>query len=630
MYSISIFKGDGLQKTENIDLKRAVSIGRDTLNDIHLPDPAGEISLFHAALFYNAAEGYFIQDLGSRSNTFVNGQKKNYGRLAEGDKITIGNYTLVFQKKLSKRMKKPGVSVLNDAATDEDIETVITAVSSQLGADELFEGDAETLKLLYQFSRIANRNLELEENLQLIVEKLFKTFNPNRAFIALIEPDVTDLRCLASFPDHEMGMTVSKTMIKYLLKEKHAFVTENALTDKRFKKNGKTARSVKALQIKSVISVPLWWNGKIRAILYMDSSGKIGRFSEKDLKILTLIGNDISSLIERGVNYKAVQDEKTILENRLGTQHTIIGITSKTKNIIKTVARLSGTVVTVLITGETGTGKDLVARAIHKNSKRKEKPFIEVNCAAIPDNLMESELFGVIANYPGFHNNQLLKGKFQLADEGTIFLNEIGEMPKKLQAKLLDVFEKKQIWLLGGDRPIPIDVRIITATNKELQREVNDGNFREDLYERLNIFPVHIPSLRERKEDIPLLVGYFLYQLRHTYNKSISRVTNACIKTLFAQEWSGNIRELKNNIERAVILADRPTITPDLLITKNKKQILPKSLKDTEKDHIMRVLEYTEGNKEKARRILRISKQTLYNKGREYNIPAFEKKKSNN
>jgi transcriptional regulator with PAS, ATPase and Fis domain len=304
--------------------------------------------------------------------------------------------------------------------------------------------------------------------------------------------------------------------------------------------------------------------------------------------------------------------------------NAIIGISPATKNIIKTIEKLAETDASVLITGETGTGKDLAAKILYQYSKRRGRPFIRVNCAGIPDNLLESEFFGVIANYPGFHNKEALKGKFELANGGTIFLNEIGELPQRLQAKLLDVLEEKEFYPLGADKPTRVDIRIISATNRDLKAEISKGNFRQDLYERLNLFPLHLPPLRERKEDLPILAGYFLYRLRQEYGKRISRFSNACIKILSSYQWPGNIRELKHVMERAIIQTERPLITEDLLdikrdITKDK----PLSLEDAEKEHIRKVLEYTKGNKEKAISILGISKQTLYNKGKSYRLPGF-------
>lgn len=488
--------------------------------------------------------------------------------------------------------------------------------------------DPDGLLLLYQLSRFANLSPDVEESLQAIAEELANTFQPDRMFIALLEPDGTSLTCLARFPLDEAETKFSRTMLRHLLHEKQVLIIQDALTDERLVLQGKPAKSVLEQHIQSALCIPLQWGREIKGILYLDSSKEKGRFTSRELKLLTHVGKDLSALLERGLDYRSVRDEKLRLESRLALETTIIGITPKIKELLKTIERLAATDATILLTGETGTGKDLAARVIHQNSRRQGKPFIEVNCAAIPENILESELFGVIAHYPGFHNKEALKGRFELAHGGAIFLNEIGDLPERLQAKLLDVLETKRIWPLGKSQPTPVDIRIIAATNKDLEHEIGQGRFRGDLYERLHLLHLRLPPLRERKEDIPLLAGYFLYRLRQEYGKKINRLSNTVVDTLLAYDWPRNVRELKNTIERAVILTDRSVITPDLFEVKSKVDAEPKSLAQVEQGHIMNVLEYTDGNKGKAARILGITRQTLYTKGLKYNLPGFEEREN--
>ncbi|HWP45698.1 MAG TPA: sigma 54-interacting transcriptional regulator [Candidatus Limnocylindrales bacterium] len=632
---VFVYKGDNLNKAENvisIDPRKPISIGRHDFNDIHLPDPS--VSRFHVIFFPNPEGHYYFQDLGSQNGTYINGKKRDYGIVNEEDRIGVGNYTVIFQKQGKKsRVEKSYLTIMADENENDLMKTVhFYALSPERQEEvEMLKGDPEGLLLLYRLSRFANLTLDMEEALQGIVEELAKFLHPGadhdpslRIFIVLLEPGGANLTCLAKFPSEEGEIKVSQTIIRRLLDERKALMVMDASVDERFKTNGVLpAGSILGLQIKSVICIPLEWDKEIQGFLYLSSSQK-GLFGERDLNLLNLISADISALIEKDLDYRAIRDEKARLENKLEMEGTIIGVSPGIRNILKTIEKLADTDVNVLITGETGTGKDLVAKAIHQSSKRRGKPFIDVNCAAIPETLLESELFGVIANYPGLHNKEALKGKFELAHGGVVFLNEIGELPPKLQAKLLTVLEEKKIWPLGGTHPIPVDIRILAATNRNLQQEVREGRFREDLYERLNTFPLHLPPLRERKEDIPLLAGYFLYKLRQQYAKRISRFSNSCMKSLTLYDWPRNIRELKNAIERAIILTDKSVITPEFFDFKVKKETKPKSLREVEKEHILRVLEYTQGNKEKAGHILGISKQTLYNKGKEYGLPGFE------
>jgi transcriptional regulator with GAF, ATPase, and Fis domain len=458
MHSISVYKEDKLLKAQKIADHVAISIGRHKLNDIHLPDSSAQVSRFHVALFRDAEGRYWLQDLGSRNRTSVNGKTRDFGLLADGDKIGIGPYTLVLQEHSQKsKAEKPGVTLIDEEA-DGDVKTILSPIPIPSEDLEPLKTDPEGLLLLYQLSRFANLGSDLEESLQAITEELATTFQPDRMFVALLEPDGTSLTCLARFPLDEAETKFSRTMLRQLLHEKQVLIIQDALTDERLMLQGKPARSVLEQHIQSAICIPLQWGGEIKGILYLDSSKETGRFTSRDLKLLTHVGKDLSALLERGLDYRSVRDEKLRLESRLAVENTIIGITPKIKEILKTIGRLAATDATVLLTGETGTGKDLAARVIHQNSRRKGKPFIEINCAAIPENILESELFGVIAHYPGFHNKEALKGRFELAHSGTVFLNEIGDLPPLLQAKLLDVLEKKQIWPLGKNQPTPVDM----------------------------------------------------------------------------------------------------------------------------------------------------------------------------
>ncbi len=282
---------------------------------------------------------------------------------------------------------------------------------------------------------------------------------------------------------------------------------------------------------------------------------------------------------------------------------------------------------TVLIQGESGTGKELLARFIHNNSNRRDKPFIAINCAALPEGLLESELFGhEKGSFTGALKTK--KGRFELADKGTLLLDEISEMDYSLQSKLLRVIQEKEIERVGGTSPIKVDVRIIATTNRNLKKEIEKGNFREDLYYRLNVIPFYLPPLRERVEDIPLLVDYFIKKYNILDNRDVKGLTDEALNLLMSMKWKGNIRELENIIERAVLMCDGKTIKAgDLLIdeqndTKTEEATIfnlnTLSLKEIEKRAIFHALDRTNGNRTHAAEILGISVRTLRNKLNEY------------
>ena len=298
----------------------------------------------------------------------------------------------------------------------------------------------------------------------------------------------------------------------------------------------------------------------------------------------------------------------------------IIGQSTTLAEVFKVLGKVAPTDSTVLVTGESGTGKELLVRALHANSQRAEKPFVPINCGAIPKDLLESELFG---HEKGAFTHAIRSrpGRFEMGDGGTVFLDEIGEMDLSLQVKILRVLQEKEIERVGGTGSKKVDVRIVAATNRDLEAEVAAGRFREDLYYRLNVIPLHLPPLRERKEDIPLLVEYFL---GHLQTSGIFRVSDRAMSCLINYQWPGNIRELRNVIERGVILAEAGVITENALPRELSVQSDGDndflSLEAVEREHIAKVLACFGNNRTLAATALGISRKTLYRKIREYDI----------
>ncbi len=317
------------------------------------------------------------------------------------------------------------------------------------------------------------------------------------------------------------------------------------------------------------------------------------------------------------------------------SKEEIIGDSPKMQEVYKEIGKIAESDATVLIRGESGTGKELFAKAIHQHSNRKNKPFIVVNCAAIPENLLESELFG---HEKGAFTDAYTRriGKFELANDGTIFLDEIGDMSLNLQSKLLRVLQERTFTRVGGNEIIHSNARIIAATNRNLEELVNNGEFREDLFFRLNVVTITLPPLRERKEDIKLLVDYFIAKYSTKYKKEVNGISKEAIDILLSYDWPGNVRELENAIARAVIVSSAPVILVDDLplslrqkvLSENNQEIvnngenltLPQIIEKVEKEAILRALKVSKGNKTKAAQILGISRKSLFNKLRYYNI----------
>lgn len=333
----------------------------------------------------------------------------------------------------------------------------------------------------------------------------------------------------------------------------------------------------------------------------------------------------------------AVRRENIYLKLKLEKRYDHQGIISKShkmERIFELISTIADTRSTVLIQGESGTGKELIARAIHYTSNRAHHPFVSVCCAALVETLLESELFG--HEKGAFTDAKTLKrGKFELADGGSLFLDEIGEISPKLQLNLLRVLQEREFHRVGGEEPIRVDVRIIAATNRNLEQAVREGSFREDLYYRLNVISIHLPPLRERKEDIPLLVDHFIEKFNMESGKKVEGISEEALQILMEHDWPGNVRELENVIERAVIINRGGIVLPGDLpphLLRHPEQAPPlhgtfghRTLQQVERDHIQRTLEENEWNIQRTARVLGIDRSTLYSKIKRYGLRSDER-----
>ncbi len=345
--------------------------------------------------------------------------------------------------------------------------------------------------------------------------------------------------------------------------------------------------------------------------------------------------DELRLAMERAMDHSQLKEENRLLRETLGSHfdiQNIIGRSTAMVKLLETVAQVAPSEATVLITGDSGTGKELIAGAIHFNSPRKDGSFVKVNCAAITETLLESELFGHEKGaFTGAH--RLKEGRFRQADGGSLFLDEVSEMSLGMQVKLLRALQEREITRVGGEEVIKVDVRIIAATNKDLIQEVESEKFREDLYYRLNVVTLNVPLLRERKEDIPLLAQHFLNTFAEKNRKQIKGFSPQAMDQLLKYGWPGNVRELMNAVERAVVLSrseyldeqDLPLVIEDALSDEEKspsRDVLPADLplEDVEKTTILKTLESTDGNKSEAARRLGITRKTLHKKLKKYGM----------
>lgn len=383
----------------------------------------------------------------------------------------------------------------------------------------------------------------------------------------------------------------------------------------------------KALEIDSCIeTIFISAYADIKAVV---QAVKLGAFDYIEKSFST---DELVFTIEKAIELKKLKEENRNLRRQIEGKYNYDGVIAKSEGmqkVINLVDRVANSKANVLLTGESGVGKDVIAYYTHKNSNRSNNSFIVVNCGAIPENLIESELFGhEKGSFTGADRTS--KGKFELADNGTVFLDEIGELPLHAQVKFLRVLQEKQICRIGSENSIGIDVRIIAATNKSLSEEVEKGNFREDLYYRLNVINIDIPPLRERKDDILVLTEYFLQMYANEYDKKTKYFDMEAVTYLLNYAWKGNVRELKNVIERSILLSNdeefiKKKHLPQEITGLDKEYIEEakeneKTLEDYEKIIIENTLKRFRGNKTKTAEVLGIKRQTLYNKLKGYNL----------
>ena len=385
-------------------------------------------------------------------------------------------------------------------------------------------------------------------------------------------------------------------------------------------------RQIKAISPRIVVFI-------VTAFQSVETAREALRQGASDYIVKPVDIEELVANIEREFSYRDLQRENTLLKERLGEQFAesnIITRSSKMREVMEEIALIAPSDATVLILGESGTGKELIANLIHERSIRAKKPFIKLNCAALTEALLESELFGhEKGSFTGATERK--PGRFELANGGSFFLDEVGEMRSTTQVKLLRVLQEQQFERVGGTESITVDIRIITATNKKLDKEVKAGRFREDLYYRLNVVPIQLPPLRERKEDILPLAEYFLKFYGEKNHRETVKILPEALDLMMRYDWPGNIRELENTIERGVIIARSEYLTPDELppnlrnIAESKahygsEMSVGNTIKEMEKEFIARTLTYVAGNRTRTAKILGITRKTLQNKIREYKL----------
>jgi len=522
-----------------------ISLGRGSVCTIRIQDSA--ISRKHCVI-QTHGNSHKIIDLTSLNGTFVNGIPINEQILQDGSQIELGESTFVYIKSGGEIHDQEGEVKMSS-------ELFLNSTLELLPSDTMFlnpqasrsrtKGSAlELLSLLNILTSIQNiaEPQELYEKLAALLPAVV----PLRCCtILLCEPGTTHVYSAASFSGDALNgqkIVVSSDIVQRVLTEGVALLCDPA---SRKSESG------------SVICVPLSSFQEKFGVLYVEAREQ---FHAKHLELLTAVGNICAVTLHHAKKIETLESKTLLLEGELNARQTLVGSSSVIRHVHQMIARVAPTDSTVMVLGETGTGKEVVASAIHRNSRRAKHAFVAINCAAIPESLMESELFGYTKGaFTGAMKDK--KGKIEIANAGTLFLDEVADLSPMLQAKLLRVIQERELERLGSSQTIPIDIRLIAATNRDLKRAIERGKFREDLYHRLNVFVIDLPPLRQRREDIPILANHFLTGLRQKLQKEVSSISGPATTALINYDWPGNVRELENTIERALIMATTPAIS---------------------------------------------------------------------
>ncbi len=626
-------------------LKDIAIIGRASTTDIQLEDLM--VSRHHARIS-KSNEGYFIEDLCSRNGVFLNGERITSPHpLTDGCKICIGPHMLIFRNTESihscpAEYSHNEYTQLIVATKDQlPVGTIDEKIYHETADKEEFEKLQKNLKVFQEIARAIDNIFDIDALLKEIIQILFTVFpHAGRCFVALQDHGEAKLtiRTIQTKDPALAGEEnlLSQTLAQRAIKERKSLLIMDTQMDSRI------SMSIKIIGANSILCAPLLCPERTLGILQIESKSKNYEFSKADLDLVTGIASQVALLI---YNAELLDDlkkakERIEFENKnLKRQQkihssfsNIVGTSVKIKETLELVKKVSNAPYSVLITGESGTGKELITRAIHYNGSRSEQPFVVLNCAAIPRDLLESELFGYEKGaFTGAMETKL--GLFEVANNGTIFLDEIGEMHVYTQAKVLRVLQEKEFQRIGGTRVIKVDVRILAATNKDLKAAMSSGEFREDLFYRLNVVPIHIPPLRERKEDIPLFIAHFLALSCADVGKRVKGFTPEALTFLSNYAWPGNVRELRNVIERIVTLVPDDSIVgvemlPQEVCNKSAVRLqkykstgtLYEAQKQLEIEMLLEALKSSGGNKSKAAELLGISRKVLYEKIETYKI----------
>ncbi|ABC81484.1 sigma-54-dependent Fis family transcriptional regulator [Anaeromyxobacter dehalogenans] len=580
-----IVRGPDGSEREVALVKRITSVGRDPENDVAVEDPALPATALHIHFDgkdYNAAAH-------DRSDMTVNGKRRGAWRLGPGDRIRVAGTELTFEA--VARTPLPSARPIAGQRL-QALETLVRFSERLLGATDL--------------------NRLLDE----LMDALLEVTHADKGFLILLEDGEMSVRAARNVARETIEGAVervSDSIIRRVVETRRALVVADALHDSEW--SGST--SVVNLKLCSVMCAPLMQKGEVFGVIYLGNDNVVSLFDERALELLAPFAAQASLLVQNAMLLDSLRRENLSLKEAVASRQygDLIGAGASMREVYRRIEKVAGTDISVLVSGETGTGKEVVAREIHRRSTRANGPFVAVNCGAIPEALLESELFGHVKGaFTGAVATRM--GKFQAAHGGTLFLDEIGDMPLALQVKILRALQDRAVTKVGDNRPEAVDLRVVAATNRVLEEEIRKGTFREDLYYRLNVVAIHLPPLRDRGEDVVVIGKYFLQKYAKEFTARVRGFTPGALVAMRKYAWPGNIRELENRVKKAVVLADRALVSAEDLDLRPEilEPILPlaQAKEEFQKRYINEVLERNAGNRTKTAKDLGVDPRTVF------------------
>lgn len=574
--------------------KSVTSIGRAGGNDVTIDAPG--VADYHAQIVFDGRD-FSLDEVDPMAEIQVNGKRKRRARLSHNDKLLIGQAELVFS--LLEEAEAPGRSKAREATDDGSAQAEIVG-----------------LRRLYQFSERLLVTRDVQALLEALLDGAIEATGAEKGFVLLVrdgKPEVRAARNLRQESIPDAVRQLSDSIVARVVESKRPLIVSNAMADEAFRRS----ESVMHLRLSSVLCAPLIAGGDLLGLLYLGNDRVTNLFEPRVLDVIAIFAAQAALILQNALLLDALRSDNAELEKQLEQKRfgEIIGSVPSMMEVFRKVKKVAPTDISVLITGETGTGKELIAREIHRRSNRANGPFVVINCGAIPENLMESEMFGHVRGaFTGAVATR--PGKFQCANGGTLFLDEIGELPLALQVKLLRALQERVVTKVGDSKPEKVDIRIIAATNRNLEEEIKKGTFREDLYYRLNVVNIYLPPLRERGDDILVIAKYLLNKYAAELGKNVRGFTPNALIAIRKYDWPGNIRELENRIKKALVLCDQTLIGPeDLDLSPQQMQpILPldKAKEEFQRRYILEVLERNNGNRTKTARDLGVDPRTIF------------------